>query len=128
MRRKLLPFLLAGALSIAAVAPAAAHPVTGQCNLPAAPQRGGAAGLVALVQAVVNANVGVAACDIDVNVLNNSLNNLLQNANINALNNILNNSPFLNGLTITVSNVANGLQIIVLGGGITVPLTITIPA
>jgi len=126
MRRKILPFLLAGALSIAAVAPAAAHPVTGQCNLPAAPQRNGAAGLVALVQALVNANVGVAACDI--NVLNNSLNNLLQHANINALNNILNNSPFLNGLTITVSNVANGLQIIVLGGGITVPLTITIPA
>ncbi len=124
MRRKILPFLLAGALSIAAVAPAAAQ--TGQCNLPAAPQRGGAAGLVALVQAVVNANVGVAACDID--VLNNSLNNLLQNANINALNNILNNSPFLNDLTITVSNVANGLQINVLGGGITVPLTITIPA
>ena len=124
MRRKILPFLLAGALSIAAVAPAAA--AQDQCNLPAAPQRGGAAALVALVQAVVNANVGVAACDID--VLNNSLNNLLQNANINALNNILNNSPILNDLTITVSNVANGLQINVLGGGITVPLTITIPA
>jgi len=126
MRRKILPFLLAGALSIAAVAPAAA--AQDQCNLPAAPQRGGAAALVALVQAVVIANVNVAACDINVDVLNNSLNNLLQNADIDVLNNILNNSPFLNDLTITVSNVANGLQINVLGGGITVPLTITIPA
>lgn len=119
MRRKLLPFLLAGALSIAAVAPAAAQT---ECNLPAAPQRGGAAGLVALVQAVVNANVGVAACDIDVDLLNNSLNNLLQNANINALNNILNNSPILNDLTVLndLTITVSGLQINVLSTGITI--------
>ncbi len=118
MRRKILPFLLAGALSIAAVAPAAAQ--TGQCNLPAAPQRGGAAALVDLVQAVVIANVGVAACDID--VLNNSLNNLLQNADIHVLENILNNSPILNDLTVLndLTITVSGLQINVLSTGITI--------
>jgi hypothetical protein len=78
----------------------------------------------------VQANVlaGVTACDIDVNVLNNSLNNLLQNADIHVLENILNNSPILNDLTITVENVLNGVQINVLGGGVTIPITITDPA
>ena len=74
MRRKLLPLILGGALSIAAVAPAAAQ----TCTV----DRGGAAGLVA---AVVQANV----CD--VHILNNSLNNLLRNADIDV--NVLNNSP-----------------------------------
>jgi hypothetical protein len=123
MRRKLLSLILGGALSVIAVMPAAAQT---ECNLPAAPQRGGAAGLVALVQAVVNANVGVAACDIDVDVLNNSLNNLLRNADIDVLNNILNNSPILSNdaIDVTVENVANGIQINVLSSGlnITVPL------
>lgn len=112
MRRKLLlPLILGGALSVAAVAPATAQTT---CNLPAAPQTGGAAGLITLVQAVVNANVGVAACDIDVDILNNSLNNLLRNADIDVLNNILNNSPFLNDVTVTV--VGDDLVINVLGG------------
>lgn len=121
MRRKILSFLLGSALAIATVAPAAAQT---ECNLPAAPQRGGAAGLVALVQAVVNANVGVAACDVDVNVLNNSLNNLLQNADIHVLENILNNSPILSGFTITIDDVLNNVQINVLSSGliITIPL------
>ncbi len=121
MRRKILSLLLGSTLAIAAVAPAAAQT---ECNLPAAPQRGGAAALVALVQAVVNANVGVAACDVDVDVLNNSLNNLLQNADIHVLENILNNSPILSGFTITVDNVLNNVQINVLSEGliITIPL------
>ena len=123
MRRKILPFILGGALSIAAIAPAAASSHT-ECVTDV--DRGGAAALVALVQA--NVLAGVTACDIDVNVLNNSLNNLLRNADIRALNNILNNSPILNDLTITVTDVLNGVQINVLGGGINVPITITDPA
>jgi hypothetical protein len=125
MRRKLLPLILGGALSIAAVAPAAAQT---ECNLPAAPQGGGAAALVSLVQAVVNANVGVAACDVDVDVLNNSLNNLLQNADIRALNNILNNSPILSNdaidVIVTENNILNNVQVNVLSEGliITIPL------
>lgn len=120
MRRKILSLLLGSTLAIAAVAPAAAQT---ECNLPAAPQGGGAAGLVALVQAVVNANVGVAACDVDVDVLNNSLNNLLRRADIHVLENILNNSPILSGFDITVENVLNGVQVNVLSEG----LNITIP-
>jgi hypothetical protein len=104
------------------VAPAAAQTT---CNLPAAPQRGGAAGLVALVQAVVNANVGVAACDIDINILNDSLNNLLRNADIRALNNILNNSPILSNdaIDVTVTEVLNGVQINVLSSGLNITIT-----
>jgi hypothetical protein len=77
MRRKLLPLILGGMLSVAAVTPAAAQDTV--CEI----ERGGAAGLVA---AVVQAN----ACDIQ--ILNDSLNNLLQNADIRVLNNILNNN------------------------------------
>ena len=91
MRRKILPLILGGLLTLAAVAPASAATCT---NLP---QRGGAAGLVALVL-----QAQVQACEIDIDVLKNSLNNLLQNADIDVLNNILNNSPFLNNVTITV--------------------------
>ena len=109
MRRKLLPLILGGMLTVAAVAPASAATCT---NLP---QRGGAAGLVALV-----ANAQVQACEIDVSLLNNSLNNLLQNADIHVLENILNNSPILNDLTVTITDVANGIQINVLGGGVTI--------
>ncbi len=122
MRRKILPLVLGAALSIAAVAPAAAAPT---CNLPAAPQGGGAAALVSLVQAVVNANVGVAVCDVQ--ILNNSLNNLLQNADIHVLENILNNSPILSGFTITVDDVdvLNGIQINLLSaGGLVIPIEV----
>jgi len=117
MRRKILSLIMGGALSIAAIAPAAA--ANPQCETTGG--RGGAAALIALVNANVS-GVGITLCDIDVNVLNNSLNNLLQNAKIHVLENILNNSPFLNDvlndLTITVTNVANGIQINILGGGI----------
>ena len=117
MRRKLLSLIMGGALSIAAIAPAAAaNPL---CETTSG--RGGAAALIALVNANVS-GVGINVCDVNVNVLNRSLNNLLQNADIHVLENILNNSPFLNDvlndLTITVTNVANGIQINVLGGGI----------
>lgn len=114
MRRKLLPLILGGALSIAAVAPAAAagNP---DCDVQNA-GRGGAAALVALVNANVLANVGVNACDID--VLNNSLNNLLRNADIHVLENILNNSPFLNDFVISVGPTLNGVQVNILGGGV----------
>lgn len=120
MRRRLLPLILGSALAIGAVAPAAAA----SCDVA---NRGGAAALVALVNA--NVGVGAAVCQIDVNILNNSLNNLLQNADIHVLENILNNSPILNdslnNLTINVEDVANGIQINVLGGGLN--LTITDP-
>ncbi len=115
MRRKILPFILGGALSIAALGPAAAATCTTTSS------GGGAAALIALVNANVS-GVGINACEIDVNVLNNSLNNLLRNANVNVLSNILNNSPILNDslndLTITVTNVASGIQINILGGGV----------
>ena len=119
MRRKLLPLILGGALSIAAVAPAAAAT---NCDVD---NRGGAAGLIALVQA--NVGVGANVCQVDVDILNNSLNNLLRNADVDVLSNILNNSPILNdslnNLTINVEDVANGIQINVLGGGLNLTLT-----
>ena len=111
MRRKILSLILGSTLAVAAVAPAAAQT---ECNLGQGSRGGGAFALVSLVQAVVAANVGVQACDIDVDVLNNSLNNLLRNADIDVLNNILNNSPFLNDVTVTV--VGDDLIINVLGG------------
>ncbi len=118
MRRRLLPLILGGALSIAAVAPAAAAE-DADCDVQNA-GRGGAAALVALVNANVLANLGVIACDID--VLNNSLNNLLRNANVNALSNILNNSPILNDslddFVISVGPTLNGVQVNILGGGV----------
>jgi hypothetical protein len=113
MRRKLLPLVLGGALSIAAIAPAAAQSDPG-CV--ADVDRGGAAALVALVQANVLAGVNV--CDI--NVLNNSLNNLLQNADIHVLENILNNSPILSGFDINVGPTLNGVQVNVLSAGVNV--------
>jgi len=99
MRRKILPFILGGALSIAAIGPTSAA----TCEI----GRGGAAGLVA---AVVQANV----CDIQ--ILNNSLNNLLRNADIDVLNNILNNNDV--DVTITDIQVLNGVVVSVtlLGG------------
>lgn len=98
--KRLIPFLLAGALSVAAVAPASAATCTGSSD------RGGAAALIALV----NANVQVGAVNVcEIDVLNNSLNNLLQNADIHVLENILNNSPILsyNDITVTFDDVLN---------------------
>ena len=125
MRRKLLPLVLGGALSIAAIAPAAA---ADPCSVPTN-NRGGAAGLIALVQANVQAGVGVNICD--VSVLNNSLNNLLQNADIHVLENILNNSPILND---SLNNwdiqvvALNGTGINILGAGFTIVAVPPLPA
>ena len=105
MRRKLLPLILGGALSIAAVAPAAAA----DC---ATTNRGGVAGIAALIAA--NVQAGVNLCEID--ILNNSLNNLLQNADIDVLNNVLNNS--LNNLLQNAD--INVLNVDLLSGTITV--------
>jgi hypothetical protein len=92
MRRRIVPFILASALSIAAVAPAAAtsHDVN-TCEIDIPQNGGGAAALAALVAAAIEANVGAGVCNISVELLNNSLNNLLQNADIDVLNNALNN-------------------------------------
>lgn len=125
MRRKLLPLVLGGALSIAAIAPAAA---ADQCSVPT-DNRGGAAALVALVQANVQAGVGVNVCDVQ--ILNNSLNNLLQNADIHVLENILNNSPILND---SLNNwdiqvvALNGTGINILGAGFTIVAVPPLPA
>lgn len=87
MRRKILPFVLGGALSIAAVAPAAAsnHQTVNQDAV----QR---ALIGVIVQAAVRDVVEVEIndslnnllrdADIDVNVLNDSLNNVLRNVNV----------------------------------------------
>jgi hypothetical protein len=97
MRRKILPFVLGGALSIAAIAPAAAAPPVGFA---------GAAGLVnVVVQAVLD----------DVSILNNSLNDVVE-VNIddslnNALQNVLQNARILNGLEVTIENVLNDLNV-----------------
>jgi hypothetical protein len=100
--RKLLPFVLAGVLSIAVAGPVGAQ---ASCEI----GRGGAAGLVA---AVVQANV----CD--VYVLNDSVNNLLRNADIHVLENILNNSPILSFNDVELTRVIsdNNITITVLGG------------
>ncbi len=97
MKKKLLPFILAGAMTAAFAAPAAAQ--TNDCNI-TIPQRGGAAGLAALIAAAVNVTAGVGVCNVSVELLNNSLNNLLQNADIDVLNNALNNNKVLNNITI----------------------------
>lgn len=81
-RRSFAGFVFAGLLTLAVAAPALAQP-------PVTVQRGGAAGLVAVV-AQVAATVDVETIDVD--VLNNSLNNLLRNADIDVLNNVLNNT------------------------------------
>jgi hypothetical protein len=107
LMKRILPFVLAAGLSLAAVAPAAAAPPVGQFA--------GAAGLVnVIVQAVVQ-NVNILN-DSDVDVItidvNNSLNNLLRNADIDVLTNFLNNS--LNNLNVDVTIT----DITVVGGSI----------
>jgi hypothetical protein len=119
MKTRLLPFVLAGALATAVVAPAAAQT---ECTTVGG---GGAAALIALVNANIS-GVGVNACEIDVNVLNNSVNNLLRNADIHVLENILNNSPILSGNDIDVNVIGNDIVISVLGAGATLPDTITV--
>jgi hypothetical protein len=109
MRRRILPFILGGAMAVATVAPAAAAPV----------QLGGAAGLVAAV-------VQVAVETDDINIANDSLNNLLRNADIDVLNNILNNSvnqnDILSNIDIEIVDVLNDNTVIVnvLSSGVSV--------
>jgi hypothetical protein len=92
----LLPLILGGALSVAAVAPAAAVPP--QVNVATA------SGLVGIaVQAVLN----------NVDILNNSLNDVVE-VNINdSLNNLLRNADIdlLSGIEVTVENVLNNLNV-----------------
>ena len=115
MKKRLLPFVLAGALTVAFAAPAAAQ--TNNCDIDI-PQKGGAAALAALVAAAVNAQVGVGICNVDVDLLNNSLNNILRNADIdvlnNSLNNILRNADIIDDVTVTVSG--NVISVDVLSG------------
>lgn len=120
MRRRILPLILGGALSVAAVAPAAATHTTGIAH-------GGLVNLV--VQNVLNNSLN------DVIDINDSLNNALQN--------VLQNARILNNLEVTIQNVLNNLnvtvtdvnievldtgdiQIVVLGAGGTVIDTITL--
>jgi hypothetical protein len=117
--KRILPFLLAVGLSLATVAPSAAQT---ECTNVGG---GGAAALIALVNVNVS-GVGVNACEIDVDVLNNSLNNLLRNADIHVLENILNNSPILSGNDIDVVVAGNDIVISVLGAGAALPDTVTI--
>lgn len=107
MRRKILPFILGGALAIATVAPAAAaHNEQHQFA-----RAGG------LIAAVVQAQVS----DVDVVVLNNSLNNLLRDADIEVLKNFLNDSEVLSRFNITITDIQilneNQVQVNILGGG-----------
>ena len=97
MRRRIAPFILAGALSIAAVAPAAAAPPT----------------TVTVAGGLVNVLVGVVLRNVD--ILNNSLNDVIE-VNINdSLNNLLQNAlqnaDILNGLTVTLENILNNLNV-----------------
>lgn len=97
MRRKILPYILGGALSIAAIGPAAAAPPTAVTA---------ANGLVNVVVQAVLSRVAI---------LNNSLNDVVEvNVNDslnNALQNVLQNARILNGLEVTVENVLNNLSV-----------------
>ena len=83
MRRKILPFILGGALAVATVAPAAATHTTQHAT-----QQAGAAGLVAAVLQVA-ANIETGDIEVITVDVDRSLNNLLRNATF--LNNVLNN-------------------------------------
>ena len=101
MKKRLLPFVLAGALTAAFAAPASAA----TCSVDQADVgRGGTAAVAALIAAAVEAAVaaGVNACDI--NIANDSLNNLLRNADIlnNSLNNLLRNADIIDDVTVNV--------------------------
>ena len=68
--------------------------------------------------AAVNAQVAVGVCEVDVDLLNNSLNNLFQNADIDilndSLNNILQNADIIDDVTVTISG--NDIAVNVLSG------------
>ena len=107
MRRKLLPFVLAAGLSVAAVAPAAA-----------ANQN------VGVQNALIGILVQAVATDVaDVNVndsLNNLLQNALQNADIAVLNNVLQNVDIT--ITDIDVNVLTGVTTVTLLGGTVVTI------
>lgn len=104
MRRKILPFILGGALAVAAVGPAAASHGSEHRNA----QLGGAAGLVAAVVQLQDVNVSVIEAD-------RSLNNLLRNADIDVLNNVLNNTLRNADIIddITLENILNENDVVV---------------
>jgi hypothetical protein len=107
MKKRLLPFILAGALTAAFAGPVTAsnHDVN-TCDIEQ--EAGGARALALLIAAAVDANVAV--CNISVELLNNSLNNILRNADIDILNNSLNN--LLRNADIDVA-VLNNNQIVI---------------
>ena len=92
-RRKLLPFILGGALSVAAVG-----------SVSAAPPTGVVAG-TGLVNVVLN----------NVDILRNSLNDVvdvdINDSLNNALQNVLQNARILNGLEVTIENLLNNLNV-----------------
>ena len=98
MRRKILPFILGGALAIGAVAPAAAAPSANSLTN----------ALVGVtVQAVLN-NVDIlndSANNLITVDINDSFNNLLQNALQNA------DIDVLNGIEVRIENVLNNLNV-----------------
>ena len=98
MRRKILPLVLGGALSVAAIAPAAAAPPD------AVTFAGG------LVNVVVQ------------NVLNDSLNDVVDASDSlnNALQNVAQNARILNGLEVRIVDVLNDLDVNVSDINITV--------
>jgi hypothetical protein len=114
VKKRLLPFLLAGALSVAVAAPAAAQ--NPACDIEQV-NRGGAAALAALIAVAADLNANVAVCEIDIDILNNSLNNLLRNADIDILNNSLNNLLRNADIEVTVLD-DSPVTISVLGGPI----------
>jgi len=117
MRRKILPFILGGALAVASVAPAAAAPPV---------NAGGAAGLIAaVVQVAVDVEDSLNFEEVRVITLedsvNNALQNAFQNADINVLNNAIQNILNRNDVDVTVQDitiVGDDLQITVLGTGL----------
>lgn len=112
MKRRLLPFILGGALSVAAVAPAAAQP---SINAPV----GGLVTVVAQLENVLNNNE-VEILEIDIsNSLNNLLQNAFQNADIDVLTNSLNNLLRNADIDVTVQDITvigDSIVITVLSG------------
>ena len=94
--KKILPFILGGALAVATVGPAAAAPPVGVAT----------GGLVNAVVQVVLDNVAI---------LNNSANDFIE-VNIsdslnNALQNVLQNARIANGLEVTIQDILNDLNV-----------------
>lgn len=96
MRRRILPFVLGGALSIAAIAPAAAAP---SINSPV----GGLVNVIVQVEDSLNGNT-VQVLNIT-NSLNNLLQNAFQNADIDVLTNSLNNLLRNADIDVTVTDI-----------------------